>query len=330
MSSDGAIRPYRFGAKNNWRRWMWNEVVKRTNGAEQRLPTLYLAGPEDNDRFVAVDKGFPRDNLIAVDRDRSNYIAVRRAGGPALREDIYDVLEAWPHKRLVASVVMDFCGGFTEDVMRLNAAFARNPFISSVKALNFQRGRDGWSNELRQLLLDAGIVDLLLQSTFPFHNESISRSNKNRAVHFTVWQAHLDWHILLRYEGTWMMAIDALLGRNVSLELSRSLGDDAPRGAYHLAIQWIVLGLSPAFHSYKSGGLVFDSVVYGRSEHVGKSMDDYWEAAKPIIQNADETKFRAARAASINTPCEADVKRRIGAMLAVRSRDANRAQKLYV
>jgi hypothetical protein len=60
---------YKFGTKANWRRWQWNRIVERLAVPVRDAVVVYLAGPEDLDRPVALSKGFRPDNLIAVDRD---------------------------------------------------------------------------------------------------------------------------------------------------------------------------------------------------------------------------------------------------------------------
>lgn len=63
----GATRDYDVGPKNHWRRTIWNEILRRTAGQEKEKLILYLAGPQDLDRKVALQKGVPDQNLVAID-----------------------------------------------------------------------------------------------------------------------------------------------------------------------------------------------------------------------------------------------------------------------
>jgi hypothetical protein len=63
----GATRDYDVGRKNHWRRTIWNEILRRTAGQEKQNVVLYLAGPQDLDRTVALQKGVPDQNLVAID-----------------------------------------------------------------------------------------------------------------------------------------------------------------------------------------------------------------------------------------------------------------------
>jgi hypothetical protein len=155
--TNGSTRDYRVGRKNNWRRWGWNRLLERTGGAELQDPILYLAGPQDLDRAVAVAKGVPPENLIAIDRCRRNVNGVRRAGGVAICADAILTLGAWPKDRPVAAIVLDFCCGLEPVIVRgLIDVMRRRPFRNAVVWLNFQRGRDFKSNAMR-----AGLADLV-------------------------------------------------------------------------------------------------------------------------------------------------------------------------
>ncbi len=83
----GSSRNYKTGIKNNWRRSHWNEILRRTNGAEKRLPVIYFPGPQDLDRIVAVSKGVPTHNLIAIDLSGKNVSRVRAFDGIAIEAD---------------------------------------------------------------------------------------------------------------------------------------------------------------------------------------------------------------------------------------------------
>jgi hypothetical protein len=77
----GATRDYDVGPKNHWRRTIWNEILRRTAGQEKEKLILYLAGPQDLDRKVALQKGVPDQNLVAIDVVMENVLRVRQGRG---------------------------------------------------------------------------------------------------------------------------------------------------------------------------------------------------------------------------------------------------------
>jgi hypothetical protein len=160
----GSTRSYRFGAKNHWRRTVWNDVLSRTNRREKREPVLYLAGPDDADRPVAVSKGVPALNLIAIDYNKANAEAVRKRGYPALHAQAVDVLWSWPEHRPSCAVLLDLCCGLERSTVRMLTGLCRSPFSGAVVMVNQQRGRDPNTNWLRAhwspVLADLGLNPL--------------------------------------------------------------------------------------------------------------------------------------------------------------------------
>lgn len=148
--SAGDSQDYKFGTKNHWRRTMWNAVVQKMAENRRGCPVLYLAGPDDLDREVAISKGIANQNLIAIDRSDVNVSSVRKSKCPAINADVFQVLANWPESRFVSAVVLDLCCGLDRDDLgdTMNA-FCRVPFQNSVIAVNLMRGRDGASNNMR-------------------------------------------------------------------------------------------------------------------------------------------------------------------------------------
>jgi hypothetical protein len=231
---NGATRDYRNGRKNNWRRWGWNRLAERIDSSMRNCPILYLAGPQDLDRAVAVSKGIRSTNLIAVDEHQPNVKRVRREGGVAICADIVDVLTAWPTDRPVAAVALDFCCGFEPELVRgLMRSLWRAPFANCWGWLNFQRGRDGGSNAIR--------ADL---------DRLFTRTSKNRAEHFFL-----------------SLVSDAVITAHRDGKLAPGLTaqDCVDITAQHR---------SPIFRSYESVGeagsvVVFDSLIY-RAQPAGE------------------------------------------------------------
>jgi hypothetical protein len=192
MSLRGSERNYRFGQKDHWRRTLWNEILRRTAGREKTEPILYLAGPQDLDRWVAESKGVPSQNLIAIDTKQSNVLSVKRLGLPAIDADAQELLVAWPHSRAVCGVVLDFCSGLEEKVMwRTLSALLRSPFSGATIGINFMRGRDPSTNEYRDIIArhNLELCGFLSVCKARFVS-SISISNKNRAALYTFMVAH--------------------------------------------------------------------------------------------------------------------------------------------
>lgn len=232
---DGAFKEYKFGQKNNWRRAIWNEVLTRTCNAHKVSPVLYLAGPEDLDRPIALAKGVPQQNLIAIDKSRHNIHRVKSLGVPAIQADAVDVMRAWPRDRPIAAVLMDFCHGLEQQAFRMMDALQRKPFQTAIVMANFQRGRDQSTGDLRRVA--ATSADYITRRCPPKLGGDLAVSEKNRAAIFYCTQCI---GIADKVSGT-------------------IFGDerDIPR-----ACDAITEVQKPSFFSYRSGPLVFDSVVF--------------------------------------------------------------------
>jgi hypothetical protein len=149
MSTLGANKDYRNGRKNNWRRWTWNNVRERLHPTVRDSPILYLPGPEDLDRAVALSKGIHPDNLIAVDTCLRNVKRVRAGGGLAIHADIHDVIRAWPDHVLVAAVLLDYCHGLEDHLITAMEWMQRPPYMFAPVAVNLRRGQDRSSRAVR-------------------------------------------------------------------------------------------------------------------------------------------------------------------------------------
>jgi len=99
----GGLESYKFGQKNNWRRWAWNRIARtllRSGVHPSEAIGIYLPGKQDLDRDVALSKGFLPDNLIPVDMDRSTIESLRKAGRLAIHSKALPVLSSWNCKRV--------------------------------------------------------------------------------------------------------------------------------------------------------------------------------------------------------------------------------------
>lgn len=278
----GESKDYDFDVKNEWRRMIWNKVLRRTRGREKSECILYLPGSEDLDRAIAIRRGVPQDNLIAVDWERSNVNDVRRSGGAAIHGDVFDMLKAWPVRHRACALVLDFCQGFQrlEDLARLMAIQMSNGALSdAIMAINMQRGRDAESETFRAQLGsliekhrtlpdDCGMLpgDLLVSR----YRQLISTIDaKHRGFLFAAWYT--------------MNMVKGLENAAKIDDITRRLFD---LFEWNSGLVWMSLLLDdvkPRFHTYRStGGMYFDSVVMnpassfldGRSDHsafIGKA-----------------------------------------------------------
>ncbi len=200
---------------------------------EKEFPILYLAGPEDMDRHVAISKGVPNSNLIAIDRDERNALYVRNGRNPVILGSALHVLKAWPDTRGVCAVMLDLCSGFTQENAQLIDAVHRRPFKGSVVMINMLRGRDQWSNPIRRSFAEFPVHELVSQLLTPHVSPS------HRGLQMLATYAYVTLGKLYEYGG---------------LERSEN---NAVRN--FLSILWM---LKPVFVSYKSGPQVFDTVVF--------------------------------------------------------------------
>jgi len=252
----GASRNYDVGPKNHWRRTIWNEILRRTAGQEKEKLILYLAGPQDLDRKVALQKGVPDQNLVAIDVVMENVSRVREEGRPALKGDLIDVLWSWPEDWPVCAVLMDFCSGIEWGNGGAYDAFETKPLRNAAIMVNFMRGRDRWSNEIRENLDRAGLLKPLWRTTLPGGEpELVVEDTTNRAFQFLMFHA---WDLFCVME-------------------TGEARDPGPRGTrgemlipddehtvreFNAEIGLILGMMKPRFFSYRSGQLVFDSAVF--------------------------------------------------------------------
>lgn len=136
------IQTYEFGAKNHWRRTIWNEIAKRVDNRRKAI-AIYLPGKEDLDRSIAISKGFKPMNLIGIDRDASVVEKLRSEKKLIICGPAACVLDAWDSPTKPSAIFMDFQCGLTEEAFLTMACISTigqpSPIIC---AANFLRGRD--------------------------------------------------------------------------------------------------------------------------------------------------------------------------------------------
>lgn len=314
MGKAGSSKDYDYGQKNNWRRAIWNEVLRRTAGREKVEPVLYLAGPDDLDRAVAISKGVPNQNLIAIDRDVSNVLAVRDRQSPAVSGDVIDVLGSWPDKTPACAVFLDFCSGLEAGTWGVYDLFERKPLRNAVVAVNFMRGRDPSLRGLRELLDQTGLCP-----------------SKHRARQFL-------------YSHAFEIAV-------MAIEMMRGQPNPSKGGMIHLwwpadpmvaefmrsMITTEVERMEPRFLSYRSGPLVFDSAVFRpTSRFIDQLHSDggfnAWrtrvkDALGLTVPSASDMETEVMQTRRVDHVPK--VARRVNAVLAIRTMRLSRGSRLY-
>lgn len=289
MSLKGSEKDYRFGQKNNWRRTAWNQVVERSKHNGGRV-VLYLPGPDDLDREVAKSKGINDQDLIAIDRDVDNAEAMRLKRVPVLNAEAEEVLNAWPDDVPVRAVMLDMFRGIGIDsaVWIYEALYLKKCFSRSVVMLNLQRGRDVESNQFREIIdIDPAAYErACVRNIHARHVSDLSVSRLNRAV------MELNLRLLCHADHILKMTHRHGDPGLVALELWRRA--------------------APCFYSYKSGHLVFDSVVFNNIGMSSVLTEAYPGQLKEYIAQAMGI-IRAERTSQ-------SVTRSIAAMLAIRTR----------
>ena len=316
MTATGASRSYQNKPKDHWRRRLWNEVLRRTKKREQDELVLYLAGPEDNDRQIAVSKGVPNENLIAVDLDEGNVKRVRERGGYAIQGDVIDVLWSWPKAVPVSAVLLDYCSGIERRNSGSCDVFSREVLENAVVAINFLRGRDPWSNPIRKSLDGFGLmepikrVDVETGRTLGY----LCRNPKNRAYQFLAWEC-LQLVVSTPRWGAALCGLgEALEGVSDRIPFAIEVpAEDVPAVCEEALAN---LGqMKPQFFSYRSGVLRFDPCVFKPCPWGGMEASDWPTGAAEILQEEAEWVRHRERLRRCKR-----TSRRIAATLATRTR----------
>jgi len=145
MKKEG-LKSYRFGNKNNWRRWAWNQIKNRVDTPSKEI-VLYLADEHDLDRPVALSKGFKHYNLIAVNKDKKICEMLRAQKKIAMHGNLAALLLSWENIQTVQPTVIfaDLCGTIDtafEVMFSSLSSFVQPEVMPKVMILNMLRGRE--------------------------------------------------------------------------------------------------------------------------------------------------------------------------------------------
>jgi hypothetical protein len=140
MIMSGATHDYKFGPKNQYRRWAWNRIDELLFRSARDAVVLYLAGVQDLDRPVARRHGFRDHNLIAVERDRIAAKTLRKDGVLVVPGDIFATLAHWPKDKPIHVLHADLCCGYSRKLAE--TILAAHFCGVEVFSFNLLRGRD--------------------------------------------------------------------------------------------------------------------------------------------------------------------------------------------
>jgi len=247
----------------------------------------------------------PDQNLIGVDLDRTNVDSLRTARVPTLNGDIETVVASWPVDRPVCAVLLDFCAGFTQPAVDIYDLLERKPFRQAVIAVNLQRGRDPYSNDIRRAYAGKGDDDFPWMRAIatlgygPSNGPADGLPDTHRALQWLTYHAADAAHVGVQ---TILDKIRALQGYEAGYEDFFWLMN---AGAYFQHAK-------PKFYSYPSGVLTFDSVVITNpSRRIDESIAAE-QADADVVDAAIEAQHASQR-------CP-EMARKIAAMLAVRTK----------
>lgn len=296
----GAEKDYKFGQKNNWRRTLWNEVLKRTGGREKYDYVLYLAGPQDIDRQVAREAGIPDWNLVAVDRSVGNVQRLRSREHISVDLELHDVLASWGQGRPVCAVVADLCCGLSAKALEFHLATYLPEFHGTVFAFNFMRGRERGFESIVGPLKFSGLLQ-----TMPYRhavNAHLEDREKHRGFIFLM---HHLWDLFARMCEAAQVPISKHLTQDDFLQLFRGCG-------YLYEVH------DPAFLSYRSEPFVFDSVVFKNADW--DFCTNFIEDLVPEMTTFYEQTFQQKQSWFRSTYRTPHAVRKIGAMFAIAKR----------
>jgi hypothetical protein len=156
---------YDFGQKRHWRRWMWNRIAERVPSERKRSGVvIYLPGPSDEDRKIALSRGFAPHALIGVERNGDTRDRLRKAQSLVVGGDFITAVDHVAANRDVDVVYGDFCGDIDRSIISALVRWIGTPTLAStVFAFNFQRGRGTEVRACREMFSMVPAFQELLQ-----------------------------------------------------------------------------------------------------------------------------------------------------------------------
>jgi hypothetical protein len=267
---------------------LWNRITGHTKKMNEHAPigakpkpavkdavVLYLAGPQDLDRKVAIKSGFRSGNLIAVDIDKQLVRTMRSEGKIAIHGDFVDVVGNWTHRDKPTVIYADFCGGLEKNIYRLRYAISAmahshgfDEMAAFIVAINMLHGRDKWSDQLREMRKAFGAEDVV---RYADSRIGLDKDPLHRGRLFIM--------------STWL-----------GMALSQKLTRQTAKTMFDGMMSW----MRPEFLQYRSGSQYMDSVIFyeravgALGAHLGPS-DGSIEV--PSMEDFKNTKLRGQIAA---------------------------------
>ncbi|HUT44133.1 MAG TPA: hypothetical protein VMW42_03625 [Desulfatiglandales bacterium] len=298
MKIDG----YKFGQKNNWRKWVWNRICERLTVPKKDAVIVYLAGIEDMDRTIACQKGFNPNNMIAVDKNKKVIQSLKEKGALHIHSDLTSALIAFGNTKTKIDVLIgDFCCGLVYDIEELAVRFPADAIgdafnDNAVIMMNFLRGRDnGGMLEIRDTIENTSekhrgklFIEFFLRSAamwtdgllfhyYKHQKPTIARAvfqmnfKEKKVIHENEEPDPIGYENYLSKE----MGYDKLFGSTIDFHMYR-----------------IKNGLNAVFNSYKSGNMVMDSTVFLYAKNVlvwGVDKTEEIEAVKSLTRKISST-----------------------------------------
>lgn len=150
---------YKFGRKNNWRRWSWNRCIEYSNKKPSEIVCIYLPSKQNIDMIVAESKGIDPYNMYAVEKNVKVVKNLRKRKINVIHGELHDILNAWGVRPKIDVIHADFCSSLNNKIiLRFGQSLIGNLSVrrNTVVVLNLLRGRDADSNCIRQALYGEG------------------------------------------------------------------------------------------------------------------------------------------------------------------------------
>jgi len=246
------INGYKFGNKNNWRRWVWNRIVEKYKKPKKDAVIVYLAGMEDLDRKIAIERGFSPSNMIAVDNSKEVVETLRKKGAIAIHGDLFGVLKGFSGTAVrIDILIADVCCGVNDSVYRF-AEYMTDDENANIFDFDMFNGLDenkGRTIRLKDLRLPVVMFNFM-RGRDP---GIILNSFKDKKI---------------KHRGRMLMEtmsdIRSKSKSNNTIISNSGFQHDLQSNnpGAEVIEEWESEWYSPEYRSYKSGNIVMDSVVF--------------------------------------------------------------------
>jgi hypothetical protein len=257
----GAKKDYNFKTKNDWRGWVWNravEILAKKKIAPRDAIVVGLFGSDALDIEWAVKRGFQLKNLFSVERDAKAAKAQRQLGVNTIIGELEEVLWHWRKEPKINFVLADMCAGMIYAVWRrLTDALISSTHIDGCIAINLLRGRER-SATVEHMRADAAAFSSCLESKSEHHkNYRYFSGGADISKHRGFWFAK---NAVLRFSNVVYEGKLKFLER-LNYDPIPSFGSEDFELNVGTTAHFVFDKMRPAYFTYRSGSLSFDSVV---------------------------------------------------------------------